>query len=369
MTTQTCTRCVMDTSDPGISFDVGGVCNHCHDYDRNVANLVRSGPAAAAALAATVGEIRKDGLGRDYDCVIGISGGVDSTYLAWKIKDLGLRPLAVHLDNGWNSELAVKNIELALKRLGIDLHTMVLDWDEFRDLQLAFLRASIPDCEIPTDHAIVATMSGMARRFGVRHVISGMNVRTESHLPRAWSQGHLDWRYISAVHRRFGTRPLRTFPHQGILTLAWNQIRLRVHAPLNLLDYRKDTAIRFLQDNLGWTYYGGKHYESLYTRWYQGYLLPGKFGFDKRRTHLSSLVCSGEMTRDQALDELAKEAYPRDLQRQDTDYVCKKLGLGDAEFKALFSTPPHRFEDYPSYATAWWFTYARRAYRRLRRDQ
>lgn len=369
MNSQSCTRCVMDASDPQIGFDADGVCNHCHDYDRHVAGLVRSGPAAAASLAALVDEMRVDGRGRDYDCVIGISGGVDSTYLAWKIKDLGLRPLAVHLDNGWNSELAVKNIELVLKRLDIDLHTVVLDWDEFRDLQLAFLRASTPDCEIPTDHAIVATMSGMARRFGVRHVITGQNVRTESHLPRAWSQGHQDWRYISSVHKRFGSRPLRTFPHQALLTLAWNQVRLRVHAPLNLLDYRKDAAIAFLQEKLGWTYYGGKHYESIYTRWYQGCLLPGKFGFDKRRTHLSSLICSGEVTRKQALDELAKDTYPPELQRQDTEYVCKKLGISNVEFNAILAAPPRRFEDYPSYASAWWYRHARSAHRWLRRGQ
>ncbi len=204
-----CARCVMDTSDPDIQFDANGVCNHCHAYDAAVASRVFTGDEARRLLDELVDRIRKQGAGKSYDCVIGVSGGVDSTFVAYKVKQLGLRPLAVHLDNGWDSELAVKNIENTLKRLNIDLYTRVLDWEEFKDLQLAFLRASTPDSEIPTDHAIVSELYKTAARIGVKYIVAGVNVRTESHLPAAWSTGHLDWRYIRGLHDRFGRGIMR----------------------------------------------------------------------------------------------------------------------------------------------------------------
>ncbi|HEX6371501.1 MAG TPA: N-acetyl sugar amidotransferase [Longimicrobium sp.] len=346
---QICTRCVMDTSDPEIEFDAQGVCSHCHVRDEMIAQHVLTGEAGRRKLEQVVEEVRRAGQGRPYDCVIGVSGGVDSTYLAWRVKEMGLRPLAVHLDNGWDSELAVKNIENTVRLLGVDLHTHVLDWDEFKDLQLAFLRASTPDAEIPTDHAIVAVLYQTARKHGIRYILSGQNLRTESHLPQAWSNGHIDWRYIKGIHRKFGTRPLRSFPH-----LTWAQSRMypaqnpRIDI-LNYMDYVKADALKVLQDELGWKYYGGKHYESIYTRFYQGYILPRKFGFDKRRMHFSSLVCAGEMDREQALEELKTEPYPPELQREDREFVAKKFGLTDAEFQEIMDLPPKRFWDYPSY--------------------
>jgi N-acetyl sugar amidotransferase len=344
-----CTRCVMDTSDPDIDFDADGVCNHCHAYDAAVAARVLEGGAAQSALKALCERIRRDGAGRDYDCVIGVSGGVDSSYVAWLTRQLGLRPLAVHLDNGWDSELAVKNIENILRHLGIELYTHVLDWEEFKDLQLAFLRASTPDSEIPTDHAILAVMHHTAARVGVRYVIAGFNVRTESHLPGAWSQGHLDWRYIRAVHARFGTRPLRTFPHLSLIARYRYRLSQQWINLLDYVDYDKASAKRLLIDELGWRDYGGKHFESIYTRFYQGYILPRKFGFDKRRSHLSSLVCSGQLSRDQALEELRAEPYPLDLQAADRKYVVKKLGITDEQFEAIMNSPPRSYRDFPSY--------------------
>lgn len=358
---QICTRCVMDTSDPEIGFDEQGVCSHCHHRDEMIAKHVLTGEAGRRKLEEVVEEVRRSGRGKPYDCVIGVSGGVDSTYLAWQVKQMGLRPLAVHLDNGWDSELAVKNIENTVRMLGVDLHTHVLDWDEFKDLQLAFLRSSTPDSEIPTDHAIVAVLYQTARRHGIKYILSGQNLRTESHLPAAWSNGHVDYRYLKSIHRMFGTRPLRTFPY-----MTWWQARLYpVQNPridiLNYMDYVKADALKVLQEQLGWKYYGGKHYESIYTRFYQGYILPVKFGFDKRRMHFSSLVCAGEMTREQALEELKGAPYPPELQREDREFVVKKFGLTDAEFQAIMDLPPKEFWDYPSYLRI--FTHP--AYRRV----
>jgi N-acetyl sugar amidotransferase len=357
-----CTRCIMDTSDPDIVFDGAGVCHHCHAYDVSVRTHVLTGDAAKRARDELAAEIREAGVGRPYDCIIGISGGVDSTYVAYAArKILGLRPLAVHLDNGWDSELAVKNIEHVLSKLDIELFTEVLDWDEFRDLQLAFLRASTPDSEIPTDHAIVSVLYQQARRHRIRYILSGCNVRTESHLPPAWSRGHSDWRYIHSLQVQFGTRPLKTFPHRNMFDLVRDARTTRWIDILNYLDYRKVDALRLLQDELGWQYYGGKHYESIYTRFYQGYILPRKFGFDKRRMHLSSLICSGEITRDEALAELEKPPYPEDLQASDRDYVVKKLGITDAELEAIMREPPKKFADYPSYENSRFVRIARRA--------
>jgi N-acetyl sugar amidotransferase len=352
----------MDTSDPDIVFDAAGVCNHCHAYDHSVATRVLTGAAAQTALTALVEDIKREGKGKRYDCLIGVSGGVDSTYVAYKVKELGLRQLAVHLDNGWDSELAVKNIENVLKHLEIDLKTQVLDWEEFKDLQLAFLRASTPDSEIPTDHAIVALMRKTAAQLGVRYVIAGVNVRTESHLPGAWSQGHLDWRYIRSVHHRFGTRALKSFPHLTLIdqyryrfTQAWVDI-------LNYVDYNKQEAKRLLQDQLGWRDYGGKHYESIYTRFYQGFILPRKFGYDKRRSHLSSLICSGQISRAEALSELESDPYPREMQEADRKYVIKKFGISEAAFDEIMALPKRSYFDYPSYASF----YRGRLYRTLR---
>jgi len=364
-----CSRCVMDDTDPEIRFDADGVCNHCHDYDEAIRRFVHSGENGHRRLGDLVEVIRREGRSKPYDCIIGVSGGVDSTFVAFKVKELGLRPLAVHLDNGWDSELAVSNIHEALKRLDIDLHTHVIDWEEFKDLQLAFLRASTPDSEIPSDHAIVSLMHHMADRVSVAYILSGVNRRTESHLPRAWSQGHMDWRYIRTVHRRFGHRELRTFPHLTHFQLTRT---MRTHVwidVLNYIDYRKKDAIPLLERELGWRNYGGKHFESIYTRFYQGHILPAKFGYDKRKTHLSSLVCSGEMSRSAALEELSSAPYPIEMQREDMAYVLDKFGLSRDEFDEIMALPPRSFWDYPSYAKFYrgsFYLGIRRIYRLLR---
>lgn len=360
-----CARCVMDTSDPDIAFDGKGICHHCHAFDAALARLPSSAESGQARLLAMAERIRADGVGKPYDCVIGLSGGVDSSMVAVMIVDLGLRPLAVHLDNGWNSETAIGNIERLVVALNIDLHTEVLDWPSFADLQRAFLLASVPDCEVPTDHAILATLTRTAHRLGVRHIVLGTNLRTESHLPPAWSQGHGDWRYIAAIHRRFGRQPLRGFPHRSALTILRDRWLLRFHAPLDAIAYNKAVAKASLQQRVGWRDYGSKHHESIYTRWYQGFYLPTKFGFDKRRCHLSSLICSGQISRSEALAILAEPPYDPSLQQEDTAYVAKKLGLSETEMLDILRAPPRQFADYPSYARTWWCR-AWRGWRRWR---
>lgn len=366
---QVCARCVMDTTDPAITFDAGGVCNHCHVYDRQVATQVKPGADGVRQLEAAAALIKRDGHGKQYDCAIGISGGVDSTYVAHQVKRLGLRPIAVHLDNGWDSEIAATNIGAALRTLAIDLETLVIDWEEFKDIQLAFLRSGVPDCEIPSDHAIVASVHQVARQHGIRHTIWGYNTRTETHLPREWSQGHLDWRYIRSIHRRYGSGRTRTFPHLDF----WGSLGRFRATTINLLDYIdyvKADAIEVLQRDLGWRSYGGKHHENIYTRWYQGWFLPTRFGYDKRKTHLSSLICSGQITRDRALEELTQPPYDVELQRNDTEYVIKKLGLTEESFRAIIDGPKRTYRDFPSYANwreGWPYLTMRRAYRLSKR--
>jgi N-acetyl sugar amidotransferase len=339
----------MDTSDPDITFDQNGVCIRCHDYDRKVKDQVFSGTEGERKLQEMIETIKRDGEGKQYDCLIGISGGVDSTFVAYKVKQYGLRPLAVHLDNGWDSELAVNNIHKALNILGIDLHTHVIDWEEFKDLQVAFLKASTPDSEIPSDHAIVSLMYQMADQMGIKHVITGRNIRTETHVPSAWSTGHFDWKYIQSVHRQFGKVQLKSYPHRTLLQEEFYRLRQNWFDILNYVDYIKSDAIKVLEKELGWQYYGGKHFESIYTRFFQGYILPVKFGYDKRRGHLSSLICSGEITRQDALAELSKPTYAPALQEADREYVVKKLGLTDDEFQTILDLPRKTIYDYPSY--------------------
>jgi N-acetyl sugar amidotransferase len=339
----------MDTvADPAITFGSGGVCAHCERYDRLLPARIQRGEAGRAALRSLVARIKAAGRHREYDCIIGVSGGVDSTYVAHLVVEHGLRPLAVHLDNGWNSELAIQNIQQVLDRLGVELHTVVLDWEEFRDLQVAFLKASTPDGEIPTDHAIFATLWSEAAARGIRYIVSGMNFATESLSVPSWAYGHSDWRYIRDVHRRHGTVPLRTYPHFTLRRLVyWNAVRrLRTVSILNYVDYHKADAVALLRERLGWRSYGGKHHESIYTRWFQGHLLPRKFGIDKRFGHLSDLVKAGQMTREEALGELRQPPYDPELQAADTLYVRKKLGLSEPAFDAILNAAPTSFRAY-----------------------
>ena len=347
---QVCVRCIMDTSDPEIVFDDAGACNHC---TRAAALLETRLPAFKTGeyqLDRIASVMRKSGRGHDYDCIVGVSGGVDSTYVAYLCKRIGLRPLAVHFDNGWNSELAVRNIESTLRRMDIQLYTHVVDWEHFRDLQLSFLRASVPDAEVPTDHAIWALLYQTAVKFGIRYVLPGTNLATESILPKRWTYGITDWKYIRAIHDRFGRLPLKTYPHLRLSQFGWYVLgrRIKTISILNSVDYDKQAVMQELQREIGWQDYGGKHHESVYTRFFQSYILPRKFGIDKRRAHLSSLIVSAQISRDDALAQLKLPIADAELVRQDLEYVAKKLEMTVADFEAMMAEPVRSYRDYPN---------------------
>lgn len=340
----------MDISDPEIIFDNHGVCNHCIRYENELHRRVFVGQDANEKLKALVEKIKRSGKGKEYDCIIGVSGGVDSTYVAYLTKQLGIKPLAVHFDNGWNSELAVSNIEKTLEHLGIDLYTYVIDWEEFKDLQISFLKASTPDGEIPTDHAINALLFREANKRGIKYIINGMNFAAESISIPGWAYGHSDWKYIKSVHKIFGSAKLKRYPKYTFFNLFWwNIIRqIKVVSILNYVEYKKDAVMKLLQSELGWVYYGGKHYESVYTRFFQGYILPKKFGIDKRKAHLSDLIKSGQISREDALVELEKPSYDEQLFRQDMAFVIKKFELNVTSFQEIMNLPIKTFRDYPN---------------------
>lgn len=342
-----CSNCIMDTSDPEITFDESGFCNYCRGYEARKKMFVPSAEEKSRHLQELIDLCRKKGRGKKYDCIIGVSGGVDSTYVAYKVKELGLRPLAVHLDNGWDAELAVSNIHNVLKKLDIELYTKVLDWEEFRSLQVAFLKASTPDSEIPTDHAIGALLKGMAVQEDVP-LILGTNYSSESILPRTWSQGHMDWGYIKRVNRLFGKYKLRDFPHYSVYMYSyWTRIqRLTMFSLLDYIEYDKENAKKFLIEELGWRDYGGKHHESIYTKFFQAYILPTKFGYDKRRAHLSSLILAGQIKREEALKQMEKPLYDEKELREHLVYVPKKLGLTTEEFETIMNNPPGKYEEF-----------------------
>lgn len=346
---RTCNRCVMDVSDPDIRFHDDGTCNHCNDFLAQRSRFA-SGPDLDRRLEGMVAEMKAQGHGKQYDCVVGVSGGVDSTYVAFVAKELGLRPLAVHLDNGWNSELAVHNIEHTLKVLGIDLHTFVLDWETFRELQKSFLVASVPDAEIPTDHAIRAALWHVAEKYGIKYLLNGRNHSTEGILPWSWTYNALDWKYIQGVHKEFSRHSLRQYPHTALPEILYRATvtRFKNFGILDYVPYDKKIAMQVLIDKLGWRDYGGKHYESIYTRFFQGYILPVKFGIDKRKAHLSVLVCTGQISRDEALAALAEPPLSPEMAREDREFVEQKLELTKAEFDRIMTSPRRTWRDYPN---------------------
>lgn len=344
-----CTRCVMSTTDPDITFDAEGRCNHCTDYVERLASLTYNPATSERELAAVVDRIKAAGRGKEYDCVMGISGGIDSCYAVYVATSLGLRPLAVHMDNGWDSDTAVKNIKNVARTLGIDYQSVVLDWEEFRDLQLAFLRASIPEIETPTDIAIPAALHRVAAENGVKFILMGGNYATEGILPRAWHYNPRDVRYLRAVHRQFGSGELRTFPTFGVVKETYYKFfkGIRLVYVLNLVPYSKSDAMKKLQE-LGWEYYGGKHYESTITGFIQSYLLPVKFQIDYRRATLSSQICAGEINREEALEILKTPPFAAERVREEKVYVAKKFGISLEEMDAILAAPPRTHRDYPN---------------------
>jgi N-acetyl sugar amidotransferase len=349
---QICINCVMDTSDPLISFNEDGVCSHCLNFESNIRPVWHPDETGAQRLMKLASEIKNYGKDKEYDCVLGVSGGVDSSYLLYVAKEImGLRPLAVHVDAGWNSELAVRNIENLTKGLGVELFTHVIDWEEMKDLHLAYLKSSVANQDVPQDHAFFAQLYRFAVESDIRFVLHGANIASESILPKAWGYNAMDAKQLKAIHRQFGSRPLKTYPISGLFrTYVYYPYirRMKVVKPLNLMPFNKDEAIEFLGKRFGWVYYGGKHFESRWTRFFQSYYLPIKFGFDKRRAHLSSLVVAKQMTREVAMMTLSAPSFDASTIDDDISYVAKKLEINIDELMRLMALPNKTAEDYPS---------------------
>jgi N-acetyl sugar amidotransferase len=345
-----CRRCVMDHSDPQLIISADGICSHCIAAESNLRKYVFSAEEENANLVAMVSRVQKRRKGQ-YDSIIGLSGGVDSSYIAYLAKTLNLNPLCVHFDNGWNSDVAVRNIRKIIDVTGFDLFTYVIDWPEFRDLQRSFIKAGVVDIEMVTDHAIFSTLFSICRQRGISSVLSGTNYVTEHGMPCSWIWNKMDLTNIKDIHRRFGECRIRSFPTMG--TLKWLMIRQfgfggHFEEPLNSINYRKKTAMDVLKNEFGWEYYGGKHYESIFTKFYQAHILPEKFLIDKRKVHYSALIRTGEMSREEVVKELNIPLYDRDELKIDKQYVLKKLGFSEAEFDVIMNSSPVPHEFYKS---------------------
>lgn len=341
----------MDTTDPEIKFDDNGNCNHCNSALELAKETWFPDENGEKILNKIFDRIKEEEREKEFDCVVGLSGGVDSSYLAYLTVKKGLRPLVVHVDCGWNSEQAVKNIETIVKKLNIELHTFVVNWEEMKDLQRSFFKASLPDQDIPQDHAIFAALYNFADKNNIKYVLNGYNFATESILPRAWGYQAMDYRHLKSIHKKFGEKELRDFPHLNFFQryIYFTLIKkMSIIYPLNYINYRKSDAIQILNQDLGWQYYGGKHYESRFTKFFQSYYLPIKFNFDKRRAHLSSLIISGQITRDDALNMMMEEMYSDNEIAYDLEYVAKKLDWSIDDFKRIISLPPNRHDDFSS---------------------
>lgn len=339
----------MDTlADPNITFDEEGVCNYWHEYQQSAKKKLIHGEAGKKKWAEKIAAIKKAGKGKKYDCIIGVSGGVDSTYVAYLVKQANLRPLVVHFDNGWNSEIAVQNIQKIIEYLDADLYTLVVDWEEFRDLQRAYLKAGVVDIEVLTDHAIFGTLYKLAAKHKVKYVISGSNVETEELLPKAWIFNKIDSINIKDIHTKYGELKLKSYPFFSILKKKYylNFKQLEFVAPINWATYKKDEVKKIIAKEIGWKDYGGKHHESLFTKFYQNYILPTKFKIDKRKAHLSNLICSGQINRVDALAALQEPLYGTIELKNDKEFVVKKLGLSMEEFDQIMREAPRSHYDF-----------------------
>jgi len=350
---QICTNCIMDTTDPEIYFDENGVCNHCLKFENQLKKNWFPNEEGKKKLDAIINQIKRDGKNKKYDCVIGLSGGVDSSYLAYILKKLypELRILAVHIDGGWNSELAVHNIENIVKILGIDLYTGVVPWEEMQDLQLAFFKSQLANQDVPQDHAFFATLYDVANKNGIKYFLSGGNIATESILPSSWGYNASDGTLLTSVHQKFGKIKLKKYKIFSFFKrkLYYPYLKkFRIIRPLDFVPYNKDEAKNTIMSKLDWRDYGGKHHESRFTKFFQAYWLPKKFGFDKRKAHLSSLIVSQQISREDALKELEKEIYNELELQEDKEFIAKKLGLNIEEFEKIMAQPNKTFLDYSS---------------------
>jgi N-acetyl sugar amidotransferase len=350
MEIKNCKKCVMDESNLNLDIDENGICIYCREAEKKLHRYKYTNEEEQKNLQEFSKSIRLRTQGK-YDCVHGLSGGVDSSYIALLAMDMGLNPLCVHFDNGWNSNTAVKNIRKIIDVTGFDLHTYVIDWPEFRDLQRSFFKAHVIDIEMLTDHAIFAALFKIRKQYGIKTVLSGTNYTTEHGMPNNWSWNKMDLKNIKGIQSQFGEMTINSYPTMN--TISWLIMRkFRIggifEEPLNLINYKKFFAMGKLKERFGWEYYGGKHYESTFTKFYQAYVLPVKFGIDKRKVHLSALVRNEELTREEAMAELSLPLYETQDLLQDKRFVLKKLGFSELEFDKLMLDSPVEHDFYPS---------------------
>lgn len=342
----------MDTSDPDIVFDNDGVCNHCHTFEMKSAQWYRD-EIGAERFANTVQKIKRYGFGKEYDCILGLSGGVDSSYVALIAKEAGLRPLVVHVDAGWNSELSVYNIEKLVNYCGFDLHTEVVNWEAMKNLQRAYLMSGIANQDVPQDHVFFSNLYYLARKHKIRHILSGSNIATEGIFPSSWHGDAMDSQNLKAIFRRFGTgnlRGYRTMSFFSYYILYPFIYRMETIKPLNFINYNKSSAISELQEKVGYRPYKRKHGESVFTKFFQNYYLPKKHGLDKRLPHLSSLVVSGQISRDEAMSAMSEELYSDAELKIDLNFVAKKLGIPQEQFEdVVFQTSSVKYEELPNW--------------------
>lgn len=348
---QICSNCVMDTSDSKIVFDDQGVCDHCNDFYTNVKPNWHTDDKGRTEMQEVVAKIKKGGEGKDFDCILGMSGGVDSSYLLHlAVKELGLRPLVFHVDGGWNSELAVNNIQVMIDKLGLDLYTEVINWEEMKDFQLAFFKSGVPHLDIPQDHAFVATLYNFANKYNIKYILNGGNISTECvRNPMEYLYYGTDMAQIRDIRKKFGKNKMLTYPFSPVLKHKFylRYIKgVQVVKPLNYMPYVKEEALQLLAKEYGWTPYPQKHFESRFTKFYEGYWLPERFGFDTRRVQYSSLILTGQMTREQALANLEKTAYNPELIEEEFKYIATKLGISVEELQSYFTSEKKFFWDY-----------------------
>lgn len=347
-----CVRCVMDTTDPAITFDKNGMCNHCHRFDESIKPNWFPNEEGKRRLESIIARIQAEGRHNDYDCIIGLSGGVDSSYLALKAKGWGLRPLLVHVDAGWNYEVAVQNIEKIAQYCGFDLFTHVMNWEDMKNLQLAFLRSGVANQDVPQDHAFFSQLYHFATANRIRYVLSGGNIATEAIFPQSWQHSAMDGKNLLAILNRFGNgyklQEYRVMKYWKYYFYYPYIKKMRVIRPLNFMPYTKEDAISELQNSTGWRPYGRKHGESVFTRFFQNYYIVQRFGYDKRKPHLSSMILSGQLAREEAIDILAEPLYDNRELEEDILYFRKKLGISEQEFSELLHAPLRRAEEFPN---------------------
>lgn len=348
---QICTNCVMDTSDTRIKFNDEGICDHCLDFNENVKPNWHTDESGKQQLQILIDKIKVDGKDKDFDCILGLSGGVDSSYMLHiAVKEFGLRPLVFHVDGGWNSELAVHNIQMLVDQLGLDLYTEVINWEEMRDFQLAFFKSGVPHIDIPQDHAFVATLYNFANKYKIKYILNGGNISTECvRNPMEFLYYGTDMAQINDIIKQFGTVKMETYPFSSVLRHKFylRYIKgLTVVKSLNYMPYIKSDALALLEKEYGWKPYPQKHFESRFTKFYEGYWLPERFGFDTRRVQYSSLILTGQMTREDALEALKKLAYNPETIQDEFNYIATKLRITPEELRGYFNMPKKFYWDY-----------------------